>query len=65
MGFLANFYPKVCPTEGPPAARAVGSAGLGGEKGGKCKVDGFLDGYGGQRSLACCSPWVHKEPDTT
>ena len=20
---------------------------------------------GGQRSLACCSPWVHKESDTT
>ena len=19
----------------------------------------------GQRSLACCSPWGHKEPDTT
>ena len=24
-----------------------------------------LGDSGGQRSLACCSPWGHKEPDTT
>ena len=65
MGFLTDFYPEVCLTEGPPAARAVGSAGLRGEKEGKRRVDGFLDGDGGQRSLACCSPWGRKEPDTT
>ena len=29
------------------------------------KFEQALGGSGGQRSLACCSPWGHKELETT
>ena len=29
------------------------------------ELEQTLGGSGGQGSLACCSPWGHKEPDTT
>ena len=31
----------------------------------KCEFEQILGGSEGQGSLACCSPWGHKELDTT
>ena len=28
------------------------------------QTSGDSEGQGSQGSLACCNPWVHKEPDT-